>query len=246
MANFKDNDLERLSQSELARFLVDVFRRTMLHYGFWFNEVHHQLGLEEALRAEQEVAVKIFPIAIKRLSKTLGFEVKDGLPVFLTDMPREKLITLVDAMAANWLASDGVWFQTMENRQGMSTSKRCNDTCWTRYSPLEASMIKSFLGIPEKAGLDGLATALNFRLYARINKQTTEKEGKCLILKMVNCRVQEARKRQGLEDYPCKSAGLVEYATFAHTIDERVKTECLGCPPDKHPEEWYCAWRFCL
>ncbi|MCD4789220.1 MAG: DUF6125 family protein, partial [Bacteroidales bacterium] len=24
----------------------------------------------------------------------------------------------------------------------------------------------------------------------------------------------------------------------------RIKTECICCPPDKHPEEYYCAWRF--
>lgn len=246
MANINNDDLERLSQNELARFLVDVFRRTMLHYGFWFNEVHHQLGLEEALQTEQEVAAKVFPIVIKRLSKTLGFETKEDLPAFLADMPKEKLITLIDAMAANWVTSDGVWFQTMEKRHDMNTAKRCNDTCWTRYSPLEANMIKSLLKFPEKAGLDSLATALNFRLYALINKQTMEKEGKCLILRMVNCRVQDARKSKGLEDYHCKSAGLVEFATFAHTIDQRIKTECIACPPDKHPEEWYCAWRFTL
>jgi hypothetical protein len=94
--------------------------------------------------------------------------------------------------------------------------------------------------------MQGLEKALNFRLYARINKQTTEKEGKDLIFKMVTCRVQDARKRRGLGDYPCKSAGLVEYGAFANAIDPRIKTGCLACPPDKHPKEWACAWRFYL
>ncbi len=240
------NSLEQLSQGELARFLVNVFRRAILHYGFWFNEVQHQLGLEEALKTEEEVSAKILPIIIKRLSRALVFEVADDLPLSLVNMPREKLIGLIDAMSINWLADDGIWFQTVENRQDMYTSKRCNDTCWTKYSPLEASMIKSFLKIPEHGGMQGMEKALNFRLYARINKQTIEKDGKDLIFRMVACRVQEARKSKGLEDYPCKSAGLVEYATFARTIDPGIKTECLGCPPDKHPEEWACAWRFYL
>jgi len=34
--------------------------------------------------------------------------------------------------------------------------------------------------------------------------------------------------------------------TIAGTIDSRIKTECIGCPPDKHPEEWFCAWRFSI
>jgi hypothetical protein len=39
---------------------------------------------------------------------------------------------------------------------------------------------------------------------------------------------------------------MVEYPFFAETIDERIKTECLGCPPDHHPDQWYCAWKFSL
>ena len=60
------------------------------------------------------------------------------------------------------------------------------------------------------------------------------------------CRVQAARKRKGLPDYPCKSAGMVEYPAFARTIDSRIRTECVGCPPDDHPAEWFCAWKFTL
>jgi hypothetical protein len=240
------DSMEQLSQHELARFAVDIFRRTMLHYGFWFNEVQHQLGIEEALQTENDVAASIFPIVIQRLSKVLGFEVEDGLPLFLTNMPKEKLISLIDAMSLNWLANDGIWFQTVETRQDMYTSKRCNDTCWTRFSPLEAGMTKGFLELPEQGGLDALRRALNFRIYARINQQTVEKEGDSLILKMVTCRVQDARKRKGLEDYPCKSAGLIEYGAFAKTIDSRIRMECIACPPDEHPEQWACAWRFHL
>lgn len=57
-------------------------------------------------------------------------------------------------------------------------------------------------------------------------------------------RVQAARKRKGLEDYPCKSGGLVEYTYFARAIDSRITTECITCPPDPHPDDYFCAWRF--
>ena len=242
----KIDRMEQLSQDDLARFVINAFRLTLLHYGLWFNEVQHQLGREEAIRTEEKVAANIFPLAIKRLSKAVGFEVRDELPLSLINMPQEKLLGLIDAMAINWLANDGIWFQTVEKNKDMYTSKRCNDTCWTRFSPLEASMIKSLLNIPEQGGMQGLERALNFRLYSRINKQTSEKEGEDLIFRMVTCRVQDARKSKGLEDYPCKSVGLVEYGEFAKAIDYRIKTECLACPPDKHPQEWVCAWRFYL
>jgi hypothetical protein len=151
----------------------------------------------------------------------------------------------MDSVAVNWLANDGVWFQAVEFSSGMNDAKRCNDSCWAQFSPFEAWSIKKFLNLPEKPGLDGLKKALNFRVYARINTQSIVEEGPdSFVFQMNECRVQSARKRKGLDDYPCKSAGLVEYTYFAGAVDSEIHTECIGCPPDDHPEEWYCAWRF--
>jgi hypothetical protein len=237
-------ELNGLDNAELGKIAIDFIRRSALHYGLWFNEVQHQLGLEEALAAEASVFEKYYPIVLKRLSGVFGFETKDGLPCALAGMPREKLINLIDAVSVNWLAGDGLWFQAVEQRQEMYTAKRCNDTCWARFSPIEATSIKRLLNLPESGGLDSLETALGYRLYSRINVQATVRQGGALIFKMVECRVQEARKRKGLEDYPCKSAGVVEYSSFARSIDTRIKTECVACPPDAHPNEWSCAWKF--
>jgi hypothetical protein len=238
------NSLEGLDQTELARYAVDVLRRIILHYGIWFSEVTHQLGLEEALRLEGKVAASFFPTAVNRVARTLGVQTEDGLPLWLVNMEKEKLIGLINAMSANWLTNDGVWFRTVEDSHDMYTSKRCNDTCWTRYSPVEASIIKSFLNLPEQSGLEGLEQALRFRLYANINEQTIERSGDQLTLRMLRCLVQKTRGSQGLPDYPCKSAGLAEFDTFARTIDSRLRADCISCPPDEHPKEWFCAWRF--
>lgn len=238
------NSLEKLEQTELTNYVIHALRRIMLHYGIWFNEVVHQCGLEEAIRLEEDVAASFFPMAINRVSRTLGVQIENGLPVGLVNMDKEKLISLIEAMSLNWLTSDGIWFRTVEDDYDMYTSKRCNDTCWTRYSPAEAAMIKSFLKLPEQSGLDGLEQALNFRLYAFINKQTIERSGDRLTLYMVKCLVQATRKLKGLSDYPCKSAGLAEFPTFARVIDSRIRVDCVSCPPDEHPKEWFCAWRF--
>jgi hypothetical protein len=240
----KQDELNSLSNVELGKIVIDFFRRSALHYGLWFNEVHHQLGLAEALATEAAVFEKYYPIVLKRLSGVLGFEMEDGLPDALARMPREKLINLIDAISVNWLAGDGLWFQSVEQRQEMYTAKRCNDTCWATFSPIEATRIKDLLHLPESGGLDALETALGYRLYSRINVQATERQNGSLIFRMVECRVQEARKRKGLDDYPCKSAGVVEYSSFARAIDSRIKTDCIACPPDSHPNEWSCAWKF--
>ena len=186
-------------------------------------------------------------IVMRRLASVLGFAEEDGIPLAVKNLDREGLLRLLDAISLNWLANDGVWFQAVEERFGMDGAKRCNDTCWSRFSPYEALRIKKLLGLPASPGLSGLKRALGFRMYARINKQSIiDVDERSFIFRMEECRVQVARKRRKLPDYPCKSAGLVEYPFFASAVDSRIVTECVGCPPDEHPEEWYCSWKFSL
>jgi len=47
-----------------------------------------------------------------------------------------------------------------------------------------------------------------------------------------------------LTDFPCKTVGIIEYSGFAKTIDPRIQTKCLVCPPDPHPYDVWCAWEF--
>jgi len=242
----QDNEQkQRLSKKENTQLIIDFFHRTLMHHAMWFAEVQHQFGREKALEAMEEAWSKSSAIQMKRIAKTLGFEMEDGLPKPLLDLEDEKLEELRDALAVNWLANDGVWFQAVEFSRGMNDAKRCNDSCWGQFSPFEAWSIKRHLGLGNNSGLEGLKKALQFRLYAFINEQSfAEETENSFVFRMNQCRVQNARKRKGLADYPCKSGGLVEYTTFAEAIDPRIKTECICCPPDAHPVDYFCAWRF--
>ncbi len=239
--------IEQADGEVLVQLVMDAFHRIIVHYGCWFAEVEHQMGLKKALNAEQDVWDASLKNQMDRLGKTLGFSVENGIPAFLKTLPKEALIDLLKKIGINWLANDGIWFQAVEKQQGMNDAKRCNDTCWSRFSPFEAMRIKKLLNLPENGGIPALKKALAFRLYALINRQSIEDvDENCFIFRMNACRVQDARKRRGLPDYPCKSAGLVEYPRFADTIDSRIRTECVGCPPDDHPDDWFCAWKFTL
>ena len=237
---------EDMNEAQLAAYVIDLLHRMMVHHTLWFREVEHQLGFARALAVMDEAWEKTRKVAVGRLAGELGFTETDGVPDALRVMPKEKLLRLIDAIAKNWLAQDGLWFQSVEKAHGMNDAKRCNDSTWGRFSPFEAHAIKALLGLGEHPGLDGLERALGFRMYSRLNRQSCRRENGALIFAMNDCRVQSARVRKGLADYPCKSAGLVEYARFAEAIDDRIRTECLGCPPDTHPSEWFCAWRFTL
>jgi len=237
----------KLEKEPLIFWILDALRRTFVHYGYWLKEVEYQFGAKVAHEIEKEVGETSMTIQLRRIAKILDIELQNGIPAALYQMDEKKLEELLDALCLNWLANDGVWFQAIENRFGMFDAKRCNDTCWTRFSPYEAYRIRMLLGLPEHGGLEALKRALQFRLYARINVQEiVEEETNSFVFRMVDCRVQASRNAKGLENYPCKSGSIIEYRTFAETVDSHIHTECIGCPPDPPQPGWYCAWRFSI
>lgn len=165
----------------------------------------------------------------------------------LRSFSKETLIDMLEDQAKNWLAHDGLWFQAAERHFGMEAAIELDREAWLTFTQIEAKRIMRLHNIKPGGGLKALAQALELRLYARINVQSTHWINEhTLRFEMNDCRVQSARKRKGMPDFPCKSVGIVEYSYFAHTIDPRIRTRVVACPPDPHPEEYYCAWEFTL
>lgn len=164
------------------------------------------------------------------------------------DLDREMLENMLVDFAKNWLAHDGLWFQAVERQFGMEKAIELDREAWERFTVIEAKRIMARHGIPENSGLEGLKKALRYRLYAFINTQEIRNETEhSFEFYMIDCRVQSARQRKKMPLFPCKSVGIVEYSGFARTIDPRIKTECIACPPDKRAGiDFYCGWRFSI
>jgi uncharacterized protein DUF6125 len=163
------------------------------------------------------------------------------------EMNREELLRALEMFAKNWLAHDGCWFLAVEERLGMETAIELDASSWKRFAAAEARRIMATFNIEPGGGLPALEKALSLRLYALINAQRTEwsDDRQRLRFFMDVCRVQETRRRKCLPDFPCKSVGIVEFETFATTIDPRIRTTCLCCPPDATPPQ-YCGWEFTI
>ena len=149
--------------------------------------------------------------------------------------------------AKNWVAMDGLWFQAVEHAYGMDAALALDREVWEQFAVIEARRIKERLDLSEKGGLDALEIALKNRLVSLINKlEIFRPDEKILIVTLKTCRVQAARKRKGMPEFPCQSVGLVEFSVFARTIDSRINTTCLSCPPETLPGTPYCSWKFTL
>jgi hypothetical protein len=165
----------------------------------------------------------------------------------LSSLEKDDLVRIVLDDAKNWLAHDGLWFQAVEGAHGMEAAIDADRMAWERFTVVEAKRIMERLGMAPGGGIPALRECLKHRLYARLNVQEmTEATEDRAVFVMRDCRVQSARKRKGLPDFPCKSVGLVEYAGFAKTVDPRIETRCITCPPDEHGDDVWCAWEFTI
>lgn len=165
----------------------------------------------------------------------------------LLKLSKEELINYIEDLSKNWLAIDGTWFLAAEEKYGIESAIQLDAKSWERFTVVEAKRIMKRFNIPKSGGIPALIKALKFRVYANINEQEiVEISEKRCVFRMNDCRVQSARNRKGLPDFPCKKVGVVEYSGFATTIDPRIETRCIACPPDEHPKDYYCAWEFIL
>lgn len=165
----------------------------------------------------------------------------------LENLSKEELMDYIEDISKNWLAIDGTWFQAVEREFGMEKAIELDVESWNIFTVIEAKRIMQRFKIPENGGIPALMKALSFRVYANINKQEiVEVSEKRCVFRMNDCRVQSARKRKNLPEFPCKQVGVVEYSLFAKTIDKRIKTKCICCPPEDHPKDYYCAWEFMI
>lgn len=64
---------------------------------------------------------------------------------YLAELSKEQLLELIELYAKNWLAHDGVWFQSIERKSGMAEAMYHDEEAWKRFTVIEAKRIKEFL-----------------------------------------------------------------------------------------------------
>lgn len=140
---------------------------------------------------------------------------------------------------------DGFWFLGVEKRLCYEAAIELNEEVWQKMGRLIAREIKERFSIQQK-GLEGLVKVLRFFPWAIIIGYEIDAKDNEVWVTVPHCSSQEARLKRGLGEYDCKNMHFGEFKNLVGEIDPDIQIECLFAPPDQHPKELFCKWRFTM
>jgi len=165
----------------------------------------------------------------------------------LAKMPIEKLLDFFFLQIRNLWRVDGLYFLGIEQKFGTEAATEIDAGVWQIMAKIEAKSLRRMFQVGENADIPTIMSLLHRSSWALDQPfKTVELSDKRAVLSINRCRTQEARLNKGLGEFPCKKVRFGYLKNFAKTLNPNVEVNCIVCPPDKHPPNLWCKWKFVL
>lgn len=161
----------------------------------------------------------------------------------LSGMDDERRADLMFMHLRNMWAVDGLYYLGIEERFGTEAATEIDANVWRVMGKIEARKIKKLFGLG--GSLDDMVKGLKMSGWAM---DLEDKEWEYLpgrvVLRNVECRVQNTRQKDDLPVFPCKKVRFGFLKSFAKEFSEDIVVDCIQCPPDDLEEGKWCEWVF--
>jgi len=165
----------------------------------------------------------------------------------LAKLPLEELLDFFFLQIRNLWRVDGLYFLGIERKFGSGAATEIDAGVWEAMAAIEAKSLQKTFKIGENPDVPTIIELLQKSSWALDQPfKAIEISGNKATLSINRCRTQETRLSKNLGEFQCKRVRFGYLKNFAKTLNPKVEVNCIVCPPDKHPEDLWCKWKFTL